>query len=147
MRRKLLTLGLLFALVALITPTLAFAQEAEPDLSVVFGGRLQSDQLFYMQGGFIVDSWEGLAGLGLNNSLWLGGHKYIAATDEIAVFSGVELHITYPKNDTVTFKPALPLGFAFNDNGAVFVVESLILPALDGEPIQALFAISFLFKL
>ena len=147
MKRKLLTLGLVMLLLVSLVPCFAFAQEEAQTASIVFGGRLQSDMLFYMQAGVIVDTWEAVAGLGLNNSIWLGAHKYIAATDEISVFSGVELHVTYPRNDTLTFKPALPIGFAFDTRGAVFVIESLIMPSLTGAPIEVLFAVSFLFKL
>ena len=147
MKRKILTAGLICVLVALMIPSFSFAQETAPDLSIVFGGRLQSDMLFYMQAGAIVDTWEVVAGLGLNNSIWLGAHKYIAATDEISVFSGVELRVTYKDQGKIMFTPALPIGFAFDTEGAVFVVESLIMPAKEGDSVEVLFAVSFLFKL
>ena len=147
MKRKLLTIGLIFVLVALMAPCLAFAQEDSPDFSLVFGGRIQSNTLFYMQGGVIVDTWEFVGGLGLNDSIWLGAHKYIVATDSISVFSGVELLVSYANYGKIMFTPALPIGFAFDAGGAVFVVESLILPAKATFAVDVLFAVSFLFKL
>jgi len=147
MKRKLLTLGLIFVLVALMIPTIALAEEELQTTSVIFGGRLQSDTLFYLQAGVFVDTWDVMASLGLNNSIWLGAHKYINPSGSVMVFTGVELHVEYPADSTIKFEPALPIGFAISTGEAVFVIESLILPSLEGDPVKVTFAVSFLFRL
>ena len=147
MKRKVFIMGIIFVLVALMIPTIALAEDAVQTTSIIFGGRLQSDMLFYMQGGVMIDDFDAMACLGLNDSIWIGVHKYPYRTEALSVFTGVELHVSYADEGKIMLTPALPLGFAVNTDAMVIVIESLILPAPDGEAIDVTFAISFLFRL
>lgn len=141
---------IVFICLILFVWVMAFTQDAatdNPGFSVVYGGRLQSDQLFYAQLGVKSDTADVMLGIGWNNSIWLGGHAYFFSGDGIAAFSGIELHIEYPTNGTIELHPALPLGFAVTQGKAAWIVEALILPSPEGEQIQSIFALSFLFKL
>ena len=147
MKRKVFIMGIIFVLVALMIPTIALAEDAVQTTSIIFGGRLQSDMLFYMQGGVMIDDFDAMACIGLNDSIWIGAHKYPYRTEALSVFTGVELHVSYADEGKIMLTPALPLGFAVNTDAMVIVIESLILPAPDGEAIDVTFAISFLFRL
>jgi len=129
-----------------IAPTIE-QEETPMQSAVVYGFRMESDMLFYIEAGFLMEKADFVAGIGWNNSIWLGAHKYFYSNEELAAFSGIELHIAYPKNETIEFHPALPMGFAITTDLTTFVVEALIFPALVGEPVNVKFAVSFLFEL
>jgi len=152
--------AVLFALAGVILLLIAaigyvsFADDAapattpdDPGYMLIYGGRLQSDMLFYGQFGVKTDTYDATLGIGWNNSIWIGGHTYFFAGDGIAAFSGLELHIEYPESGTLLLRPALPLGFAVQHEKMVWIVEALILPAIEGEPVTAILALSFLFGL
>jgi len=151
------TVWLLIAAAALIVVILSVGVNAaddstpapadDPGYMLIYGGRLQSDMLFYGQFGIKADTYDVTLGLGWNNSIWVGGHTYFFAGDGIAAFSGLELHIEYPAGETIELHPALPLGFAVEHDKLVWIVEALILPSLAGQPVTAIFALSFLFGL
>ena len=126
---------------------IALDKETQPTSTLVFGSRLQSNMAFYLQAGVMMGSFDFMAGLGWNNSIWLGAHKYFYSTEEFAAFSGIELHIRYPEEETIEFHPCLPIGFAVTADQATFIIQTLIYPSLEGEPITALFGISFLFDI
>jgi opacity protein-like surface antigen len=116
-------------------------------VNVVYGFRMQSDMTFYVEVGALLDQADIIAGIGWNNAIWVGAHKYFYSNNEFTAFSGIELHILYPKNATLELHPALPIGFALVTGDALFIVESLIYPNFEGESITVKFGISFLFKL
>jgi len=140
-------------LIAVIVGCAVFAEDATttpadgPAYMLIYGGRLQSDMLFYGQFGVKTDTYDATLGIGWNNSIWIGGHTYFFAGDGIAAFSGLELHIEYPESGTLLLRPALPFGFAVQHEKMVWIVEALILPAIEGEPVTAILALSFLFGL
>lgn len=148
---KWIMIALALALVVMLGVLIVRGDEVpaaeDATLMVVYGGRLQSDMLFYGQFGVKTQTWDATIGIGWNNSVWLGGHAYFFEGGGIAAFSGLEMHILYPPEGTIEFHPALPLGFAIQHEKVVFIVEALVLPALDGEPVNAILAISFLFGL
>jgi len=123
------------------------AADTDPGYMLIYGGRLQSDMLFYCQFGVKAQNFDATLGIGWNNSIWIGGHTYFFSGDGIAAFSGLELHIQYPADGTIELHPALPFGFAVEHEKLVWIVEALILPSLSGEPVSAIFALSFLFGL
>ena len=147
--KRVVSLLLVAMVLAFVTGTVVAQEQAttEPSATVVYGGRLQSDMLFYAQIGVRGENAEGMLGIGWNNSIWLGGHAYFMATEGVAAFSGLELHILYPSGGTIELHPALPLGFAIQHEKTAFIVEALILPAPDGEQVKSIFALSFLFAL
>ena len=128
------------------TPPIAQEETATPSV-IVYGFRMESDTLFYIEAGALMEDADFVAGIGWNNSIWLGVHKYFYSNEELAAFSGIELHIAYPAEETLEFHPAFPMGFAINTHLVTFVAEALIFPALTGEPVNVKFAVSFLFEL
>ena len=151
--KKALTLILLVVVFVVATIVPVIGQEetapavAQTKSAIVYGFRMQSDMLFYLEGGALMNDADFVAGLGLNDSIWLGGHKYFYSNDEFAAFAGIELHIAYPKNQTIQFSPAVPIGFAVKTELTTVIAEALIFPALSGEPVNVKFAVSFLFEL
>lgn len=133
--------------VGLKAQTVATVPADDPGYMLIYGGRLQSDMLFYGQFGVKAKNFDATLGIGWNNSIWIGGHTYFFSGDGIAAFSGLELHIEYPSGGTIELHPALPLGFAVQHEKMVWIVEALILPSVAGEPVTAIFALSFLFGL
>jgi hypothetical protein len=123
------------------------SEKVTPEVNAVYGFRLQSDMAFYVEAGVILNQAEFLAGIGWNNSIWLGIHKYFYNNVDYTAFSGIEVHISYPENEVLQLDPALPIGFGINTSTVTFIVESLIYPNFAGEPIVVKFAVSFLFKL
>jgi len=155
MTRKLLFVVLVASFLSIFGAVLAQAQTDtatdqttdDPGYMLIYGGRLQSDMLFYGQFGVKARNFDATIGLGWNNSIWIGGHTYFFSGEGIAAFSGLELHIEYPTGGTIELHPALPLGFAVEHEKMVWIVEALILPSLEGTPVTAIFALSFLFGL
>lgn len=146
--KRALTLILFVAIfvTAAIAPVIG-QEETVAEAAIVYGFRMESDMLFYIEAGVLMSQADLVAGIGWNNNIWLGAHKYFYSDGELAAFSGIELHITYPAGETIEFHPALPIGFAITSELTTFVVEALIFPALAGEPVNVKFAVSFLFEL
>jgi len=122
-------------------------QEAEKDVSLIFGFRLQSDQLFYVSVGAKTKGADAGIGLGWNNTVWLGFHKYFHQNESLAVLTGLEIHVVYPAGGTIEFHPALPLGFVITQGQTILFVESLIQPAGTGQQITSTFAVQFMMEL
>jgi opacity protein-like surface antigen len=148
MKKVLVTVLLLLLLAVVAYPQDEAVQEQTySNVNVVYGFRMQSDMTFYVEAGALLDEADIIAGIGWNNAIWLGAHKYFYSNNEFTAFSGIELHILYPKNGALELHPALPIGFGLVTGNALFIVESLIYPNFEGEPIVVKFGISFLFKL
>jgi len=128
-------------------PSLIFAQEAEEGVSIIYGFRLQSDQLFYISVGAKAEGADAAIGLGWNNTVWLGFHKYFYSNAGLAVLTGLEIHVVYPAGGTIEFHPALPLGFAITQGKTILFVESLIQPSLAGQQVRSTFAVQFMMEL
>ena len=133
--------------VAAVAPVIGQEKVETTLAKSVYGFRLESDMLFYVQAGLIQQSSDLIAGIGWNNNIWLGAHKYVYSNEEFAAFSGIELHVVYPIGETIEAHPALPLGFAITTNTTTVVVEALVFPALAGEPVNVKLALSVLFEL
>ena len=147
MKRALtLILFVAFFVTAAIAPVIG-QEEMAAESAIVYGFRMETDMLFYIEAGVLMGQADFMAGIGWNNNIWLGAHKYFYSNEELAAFSGIELHITYPTGETIEFHPALPMGFAVTTNLTTFVAQALIFPALAGEPVNVKFAVSFLFEL
>jgi len=116
-------------------------------VNLTYGLRLQSDMLFYATIGAIAERADAGIGIGLNDSVWLGAHAYFYENEGLAAFTGLELHITYPPRETITLKPSLPIGFAITKGRTITTVAAVITPALAGEPINSVFAVSFQMEL
>lgn len=151
MKRRLILF--LVAAIAFV-PVFALGQDAaqdaaQPNVQIVGGFRLHHDMLFYLQGGVIADGADVMIDVGMNNSVWFGAHKFLYTNDEetISAYSGLELHILYPSGETIEFHPALPFGVAANTGMGTFLVEMLILPSQEGQPVDLGFALSFLFPI
>jgi len=139
---------LAIAIILIISfPGLTLAQEAEEGVSIIYGFRLQSDQLFYVSIGAKSEGADAAIGLGWNNTVWLGFHKYFYSNEGLAVLTGLEIHVVYPPGGTVEFHPALPLGFAITQDKTILFVESLIQPSLTGQQIGSTFAVQFMMEL
>ena len=147
MLKKFVLLATIAVLLVVGAPALAEETAPQSETTVCFGGRLQHDMTFYLQGGVACNDWDLIAALGFNNAIWLGGHIYLAPESALSGFAGIELHVLYPKNESLKLDPALALGLSFDIEPAVFVIESLLMPVPEGFPIDVRFAISFLFKL
>jgi len=135
-------------LLVVLLPLGALATEVETEtepiegISLHYGFRLQSDQLFYATAGVFFDDISVAFGLGWNNTVWLGVHAHFFADKELAAFTGLELHIIYPSEETIEFHPSLPIGFAFRTKGITVKVINAITPAFD-EPIGSVLALQF----
>ena len=150
--KKRLILVLIVAVLAFI-PAVALGQQAtapkQPSVSIVGGFRLHHDMFFYLQGGVIADGADVMLDVGMNNSVWIGAHKYLYTNEAqtVSAFSGFELHVFYPTGSTIEFHPALPFGVAARTGMGMFYVEMLILPSQEGKPVDLGFALSFLFPI
>jgi len=119
----------------------------QSDVQIVGGMRLHHDALFYGQLGVIVNNMDLIVGIGFNNAVWIGAHRYIYANEELSAFSGVEAHILYPPGEPITFRPAIPMGFAVSTEIGTVILEAVILPAVQGHPVEVGFAVCYLFPL
>jgi len=135
------------SVIAAVAPVIGQQQVDATAEKKVYGFRLESDMLFYVQVGLIHQNDDLIAGIGWNNNIWFGAHKYFHSNEEFAAFSGIEMHIVYPVGETIEAHPALPLGFAMATNTTTIVVEAIVFPALAGEPINVKFAVSLLFEI
>jgi len=121
--------------------------DVQSDVQIVGGMRLHHDALFYGQLGVIVNNMDLIAGIGFNNAVWIGAHRYIYANEELSAFSGIEAHILYPAGEPLTFRPAIPVGFAVATEIGTVILEAVILPAVQGHPVEVGFAVCYLFPL
>ena len=150
-KRERLSAGIILVfLLAAVLFCVAHGQEVvnvESDVQIVGGMRLHHDALFYGQLGVIVNNMDMIAGIGFNNAVWIGVHRYIYANEELSAFSGVEAHILYPAGEPITFRPAIPVGFAVATEIGTMILEAVILPAVQGHPVEVGFAVCYLFPL
>lgn len=117
--------------------------EVDDGPMVFFGARMHTDAAFYAQLGIKTDEWDATVGIGFNDSVWIGAHKYVFGGDGLAasIFAGIEMHIV-DEDDGMTMDPAMVIGGAINEGPILFIVEALIVPVAEGEPVQTVFAMS-----
>jgi len=124
------------------------ATETDPAAFFFFGPRLHTDMAFYLQGGFKTDIMDATVGIGFNDSVWLGAHGYFLDTGgedlDASVFAGVELHIDQ-STDTMMLNPAFSIGFAVNAGPLLVILDALIVPVAEGQPVATVVALSFNF--
>jgi len=111
-----------------------------------FGSRLHTDASFYVQGGIKMDTFDCTVGIGFNNSVWLGAHGYFLTGGDLSasVFAGGELHVDN-SGPAMVLDPAFSIGVAVNEGPILFIIDALIVPVSEGEPVNSVVALSFNF--
>jgi len=142
--------GAILALVAVLS-VVGLAQDMDSQTEagplLFFGGRLHTDAAFYVQGGVQFGAFDATVGIGWNDSVWVGAHGHfldVAGELSASVFSGVEFHIDN-SGDVMRFDPAFAVGVSIDEGPLLFILDALIVPAFDGEPVQTVVALSFNF--
>ncbi len=141
-----------FAIVAVTLVCVAFAgfakqEETASAYSFALGGRLQSDQTFYVQGGFIAPNFDAVIGVGWNDSTWIGVHGYVLPGPTGSGFIGLEGHLGKNDAGALAITPAFAFGFAMKIAEGAAVIEGLILPVPEGHGIETILSVSFMFTL
>lgn len=123
-----------------------FEQVDNPGPFFFFGPRLYTDATFYVQGGFKTDNFDATVAIGFNDSVRIGAHGYFLEGEGIsaAVFAGVELHIDN-SGPVMTMNPAFSIGVAINEGPMLFIIDALLGPAVQGDPVTAVVAMSLNF--
>lgn len=158
MKSKIIALSISLMMLFLITlPALSQESVALPqeesesssleDAHLIYGFRIQSNMYVYVLGGVQFDDADLMIGVGLNDSYWIGLHKYFYEGGNLGAFAGLEAIIENPPHETLSLDPCLNLGFSVNADVGTFLVETLVIPSLEGEPVKAWIGVGLYFKL